>query len=121
MLRSLQMFLRSRRSWLVGAALLAAGCLSPTLPLPPPSDPMMTATDTAGLVRLTGAVEPQSDVLAFNRNTRLIAGQFTESGAYDFTIEAHEGDAISLSYVVGTVQSPPTEFLIKLEPAEPAP
>ena len=116
MLRSVEMFLRSRRGWLLGAALFAVGCLSPTLPLPPPSDPSVSGTDTAGLVRLTGTVEPQSDVLARNNGTGAIRGQFTESGAYDFTIEAQERDSITIWYVVGTVQSPPTDFVIRLAP-----
>ncbi|HEY3254758.1 MAG TPA: hypothetical protein VGJ91_12450 [Polyangiaceae bacterium] len=110
------MFLRSRRGWLLGIALFAGGCLSPTLPLPPPSDPMMTSTDTEGLVRLTGTVQPQSEVFALNRTTNLIRGQYTESGVYDFTIEAQERDSITFWYVRGTIESPPTDFVIKLTP-----
>lgn len=120
MLRSLTMILRSRRGWLIAAALAAAGCLSPTLPLPPPSQPTITSTETQGLVRLAGTVEPESEVFALNRNTNLISGQYTLSGAYDFTIEAQERDAISLWYVHGTTESPPREFVIKLlAPATP--
>ena len=45
---------RRRRLGLLGAAaLFAVGCLSPTLPLPPPTDPTVSSTDTQGLVRLT--------------------------------------------------------------------
>ena len=113
------MFLRSRRNWLLSAALFAAGCLSPTLPLPPPSDPSVTSTETAGLVRLKGAVQAQSEVFALNHTTNLISGQYTESGAYDFTIEAQERDGISLWYVHGTLESPPNDFVIRLPPSEP--
>ena len=120
MLRSLAMFFRSRRGWLLGTALLAAGCLSPTLPLPPPNDPLVTSTDTAGLVRLTGSVEPESQVFAWNRGTDSIRGQFTKSGIYDFTIEAQERDSITFWYIHGNVESPPAEFVIKLE-TQPAP
>lgn len=119
MLRLLAMFLRSRRAWLVGVALLVGGCLSPTLPLPPPGDPTVSATDTAGLVRLTGAVEADSDVFAKNHTTGQIRGQFTKSGIYDFTIEAQERDAISLWYTQGSIESPPTEFVIKLSAQNP--
>jgi len=119
MLRSVAMFLRSRRGWLLAAALFGAGCLSPTLPLPPPGDPYVTATDTAGLVRLTGSVQPQSEVFARNRTTDMIRGQYTESGVYDFTLEAQERDAITFWYVRGTIESPPIDFVIKLEPATP--
>jgi len=121
MLRSLAMFLRSRRGWLLGAALLAAGCLSPTLPLPPPSDPVITSTDTAGLVRLTGSVEPDSIVSAWNRTTDSVRGQYTKSGLYDFTIEAQERDTVTFWYVHGTIESPPTDFVIRLEQQQPAP
>jgi len=111
------MFLRSRRGWLLGTALLAAGCLSPTLPLPPPSDPTISSTDTAGLIRLTGTVEPDSEVFAKNRTTDRISGQFTKSGVYDFTIAAQERDSIVLWYSQGTLQSPTTEFVVKIESA----
>jgi hypothetical protein len=120
MLRSVVMFLRSRRGWLLGVALFAVGgCLSPTLPLPPPGDPAVSATDTAGLVRLTGVVDAESHVLAKNLNTKLIAGQYTKSGAYDFTLAAQEGDAIILWYTQGGLESPSNDFVIKLEPALP--
>ncbi len=119
MLRSAAMFLRSRRAWLLGAALFAVGCLSPTLPLPPPSDPLVTSTETAGLVRLTGAVQPESEVFALNHTTNLIRGQYTQSGLYDFTLEAQERDGISFWYVHGTIESPPNDFVIRLLPADP--
>ena len=120
MLRSVVMFLRSRRGWLLGAALLAVGgCLSPTLPLPPPGDPTVSAADTAGLVRLTGVVAPESHVLAKNLNTTLIAGQYTKSGAYDFTLAAREGDAIRLWFTQGGAESESNDFVIRLEQAPP--
>ena len=108
------MFPRSRRGWLLGVALLVGGCLSPTLPLPPPGDPSVTATDTAGLVRLSGTVQPESEVFALNHTTNLIRGQYTKSGAYDFTIEAQERDAISLWYVNANVESSSADFVIRL-------
>jgi len=119
MLRSPAMFLRSRRGWLFGAALFAAGCLSPTLPLPPPSDPTVSATTTQGLVRLSGAVQPQSEVYAINRNNNLISGQYTESGEYDFTLRALENDNVSLWFVHGALESQSNDFVVKL--AAPAP
>lgn len=119
MLGSLAMFLRSRRAWLLGTALWAAGCLSPTLPLPPPSDPSITSTEIAGLVRFTGAVQPDSEVFALNHSTNMIRGQYTKSGAYDFTMEAQERDGISFWYVHGTVESPSNDFVIRIAPATP--
>ncbi|MEO8903660.1 MAG: hypothetical protein ABI627_19240 [Polyangiaceae bacterium] len=120
MLRSVEMVLRSLRGWLVGAALFASlgGCLSPTLPLPPPSDPMVSSVSD-GLVRFTGVVEAESEVFALDRNTNVIAGQYTHSGQYDFTLAAKEQDAISLWYIHGTVESPPNEFNLKIPAATP--
>jgi len=113
------MFLRSRRGWLLAAVLFSAGCLSPTLPLPPPGDPSVTSTETAGLVRLRGSVQPESDVIVHNLRTDRIFGQHTESGNYDFTIEAEEHDSISLWYERGTLVSPPLDFVIRIAPATP--
>lgn len=79
----------------------------------------MSATETAGLVRLTGAVQPESDVYAKNLTTGLSFGQYTKSGLYDFTIQAQERDSISLWYTQGSVQSPSNDFVIKLEPPAP--
>jgi hypothetical protein len=101
-------------------ALCMAGCLSPTLPLPPPSDPTVSSTQTLGLVRLTGTVEPQSEVFALNRNNNLISGQYTESGAYDFTLQAQHNDYVSLWFVHGPIESPSNDFVVKL-PAPKAP
>jgi hypothetical protein len=117
MLRSLAMSLRTRRRWLCGVALLFTGCLSPTLPLPPPSDPNVLSV-SEGVVRLQGTVQPESEVFALNRNTNEISGQHTDSGQYDFTIRAQEHDALSLWYVNGTDESPPNDFIVKL-PAAP--
>ena len=120
MLGCCRMFSRSRRTWLAGVALFVAGCLSPTLPLPPPSDPSVSSTDTQGLIRLTGSVQPQSEVFALNHQSNQIAGQYTESGNYTFTIEAQPGDDLSLWYVHRLIESPARDFVVKVLPA-PAP
>jgi hypothetical protein len=80
---------------------------------------MVTSTETAGVVRLTGSVEPQSLVFALNHATKSASGQYTESGDYDFTLEAQERDSISLWYQHGTMESPSNDFVIKLVPATP--
>jgi len=113
------MFSRFRRGWLLGAVLFTAGCLSPTLPLPPPSDPVVSSTETAGLVRLTGSVQQSSDVFAVNHRTKLISGQHTDTGNYDFTIEAQEQDSISLWYEHDDVESPAIDFLVRLPQTTP--
>ncbi len=103
----------------MAAALCLAGCLSPTLPLPPPSDPTVSGADSGGNVRLTGNVAPQSEVFALNLSNNVIAGQLTPSGAYDFKIPAQQNDELEIWYVKDTVQSPPTEFSVKKAPGVP--
>ena len=110
---------RTRRHWLVLAGLCLAGCLSPTLPLPPPSDPQVSGTDPDGNVRITGAVLPDSEVFALNLTNNVIAGQLTASGGYDFKIKAQQFDELTIWYVRDTVQSPPTAFSVKKAPGEP--
>lgn len=113
------MSVRSRRRWLVGAALCLVGCLSPTLPLPPPSSPTVSGTDTDGNVRLTGNVLPDSEVFALNLSNNAISGQLTTSGAYDFKIRAEQNDRLTIWYVRETVQSPSTEVVVQKAPGEP--
>jgi hypothetical protein len=93
------------------AAWVASGCLSPTLPLPPPGPPEVTETETQGVYRLTGDVTPNAHVTAWNRNTNLSYGQLTASdGRYDFLVNGSAGDAMLLYYVLGTDQSEPEDF-----------
>jgi hypothetical protein len=112
-LRSASMSFRTRRRWLVGAALCLAGCLSPTLPLPPPTDPMASGEDADGNVTLSGDVAPESEVFALNQRTSVISGQLTHSGVYSFKIQAQQFDDLSVWYVKDTEQSPPTEVIVE--------
>jgi hypothetical protein len=102
-----------RRLVLALAGLCLAGCLSPTLPLPPPSEPHVTAPDADGFARLQGVAAPQSEVIAWNHNNGLIAGQVTgEDARYDFLIRADVGDLIELWYVQGTDESTSTSVIV---------
>lgn len=95
-----------RRLLLLSAGLALASCLSPTLPLPPPSRPDVSAPDDGGLVRLQGHAAPHSEVIAWNRRSDVIAGQVTrDSAAYDFKIQAEVGDLLELWYIQGDDES----------------
>ena len=111
---------RSLRVWLLSAALFgaASGCLSPTLPLPPPSEPTVSAV-REGVVRFQGNVESESEVLALDRNSNVIAGQYTHTGDYDFTLAAQDRDLISLWYIRGTDESPPKDFVLRVPAPTP--
>lgn len=95
-----------RRLLLLSAGLTLASCLSPTLPLPPPSRPDVSSPDSSGLVRLQGNAAPHSEVIAWNHDNDVIAGQVTrDSPRYDFTIQAEVGDFIELWYIQGSDES----------------
>jgi hypothetical protein len=101
-----------RRSVLVATAWVLTGCLSPTLPLPPPGEP--TVTDQGdGTYMLTGNVPPNSEVYALNTRTMFINGQATgETGEFAFTLQAQARDPIELWYTSGTRESQITSFEI---------
>lgn len=115
----------SRRLFTVLAAWAVVSCLSPTLPLPPPSEPEVS-TVGEGLVRLEGEVpEPEGIVLARNRRTDVIAGTIADrAGRYDFTLSAEVGDVVRLWYVGDDVASDTRDFMIPADglpvPAVPA-
>ena len=106
-------FRLQRRSLLAGA-LLAVACYSPTLPLPPPGKPEVSAVvGTTDRYRLTGVVEPNGEVVALNQRTDASAGQLTgSSGRYDFEVVGTRGDSMTLWYVVGTEASPRIKFVL---------
>lgn len=94
----------TRRSFVFALAaacgFLAAGCLSPTLPLPPPENPLVSKVDSDGYVTLTGtegSAQSGALVYAFNRATN--DGDFqiaTQNGAYKLRVLARIGDQIAI-------------------------
>lgn len=105
-----------QRRWFltVGAAILT-GCLSPTLPMPPPSKPDIEGPDERGVVVLSGHVLPESHVYADNENTGLSYGQIADAvtGAYRFPILASVGDGISMFYRLNGDSSTTLRFVIR--------
>ena len=106
----------SRRWVLAAAALVAVGCLSPTLPLPPPSKPTVEGPDPeTGEVTLSGREQEGADVFAANMRTGEVRGQLdlNRDGFYEFTLPAQVGDQISFWYTLGTEESPSILFTIR--------
>ncbi len=108
----------ARRSWLVAwslglSSLLVAGCYSPTLPLPPPSQPEITAPNDAGMIEIRGAVRPRSEVFAKNQRSLEIVGEETgSSGLYELTMMAESNDRIIVWYKDGSEESEFVELLV---------
>jgi hypothetical protein len=105
---------RPRRAILLAAcALWVSACLSPTLPLPPPSKPTIDGPDSQGNVTLTGSVQPRATVYALNIATN--EGRFLVTGAdgaYVIVIPAQSGDELSVWYSLGTDDSPSVVFRV---------
>jgi len=102
-----------RRLLLACMGLFLASCLSPTLPLPPPTQPEVSSPDAEGFVRLQGIAAPRAEVLAWNRNSGLISGQVTgENSRFDFLIRAAVDDTIELWYTKGTDESQSVVFSV---------
>lgn len=108
------------RQWLagVGSALLL-GCLSPTMPMPPPSRPEISGPDERGVVVLSGHVPPASMVYADNQTTGYSYGRRSDfdTGVYRLPILASVGDNISLFYRFEAEDSMATTFRIPKAPS----
>jgi hypothetical protein len=112
----LQAFARRLGVALVPLGMLVA-CLSPTLPLPPPTTPDITAGVDSAHVTLSspcGGVEDGAEVVVTNTNPTVPGGDAvggaiaTDCGAWGPTpIYAHSGDVLSITQQVGNQTSTP--------------
>lgn len=107
----------------IGAAavLATAGCTSPTLPLPPPSAPLISSgssPDTFKLSSINGA-EPNALIVIVNRNDDLPRNQRVtgtiadENGSWDTTVIAKVGDVLDISQESGSTRSPGTTVTVR--------
>lgn len=97
----------------IAVSLFASGCLSPTLPLPPPSQPEVSAPNADGNVRISGVVQSRATVFALNQRTDQIVGEVTgHDGAYDLSMRAEVGDRISVWQSIRTKESGTVEVVV---------
>lgn len=102
-----------RRSLLVAAALVVAGCLSPTLPLPPPS-PDVNGPNAQGEIEISGNTRAGALVYAVNLKNNQISGEITgDNGHYDFFLAAQVGDQVEVYVQIGQDTSQPYAFVVK--------
>ena len=88
-----------------GIGALLTGCLSPTLPLPPPEPPEVEHVGV-GLYELRGSLPMPGSVYVRNERTGDITGKERVEQLYRFTVEAEPRDVMGLWYEA----SPTTEF-----------
>lgn len=93
-----------RKTWLAGLFVALGACVSPTLP---PDDPPEPSVELGvGVARLIGHIgEGSAFVLVHNRDSGLVFGQRTASGAYDFEVQTEPCDLLALWYTAGLFQS----------------
>jgi hypothetical protein len=97
--------------------MLGAGCASPTLPLPPPEEPLIGAGTDADHVKLAvpcGGATPGAVIVIINTNNTVppdqaVSGSLvTACGAWDATVYAHTGDFLTITQEIGAERSQPT-------------
>ncbi len=103
---------------MLGAALLAlgviaGGCSTPTLPLPPPSALTATAPDADGVVTVEGDVLPGAFVLCLNEETeRGVIVRADEDGHFVLQIEAESGYSLTVWQERGSDLGEPRSILV---------
>jgi hypothetical protein len=104
----------------MGAALVT-GCLSPTMPMPPPSRPDIEGPNEQGVVVLSGRTVPESTIFAANESTPYVYGYQTDNvtGYYRLPILASVGDSIAMWYRLDTEDSMVLKFVIPSESSYP--
>lgn len=107
----------------MGAAVaaVALACTSPTLPLPPPALPTISAGTEPNTYRLSsieGAL-PNALIVVVNRNEALprdkrVDGTIADDkGSWEVTIFATPGDVLDIAQESGTTRSSGTQLTVK--------
>lgn len=107
---------RSNTRWFAAVSFLVlAGCVSPTLPLPPPDAPSGLSVQTAtGEWTVTGTCLQGALVTVFNEETGegAVVEDRDQDGFYQVRIKAQRCDAGWVQQVLGQDMSAPTTFVI---------
>jgi hypothetical protein len=106
----------------VASVLAGPGCVSPTLPLPPPALPTVAAGPDADHVRLSatcGGAESGALIVIVNDNLavpgdRAVSGSIADScGAWDAIAYAHKGDQLDITQELGNKASTPVYVVVR--------
>lgn len=108
----------------VAVAAAVWACASPTLPLPPPALPTVTAGSDADHVDLVsdtyGGAEPDALIVIENQNPTLTADQVgvvtraDDTGRWQVQVYAHNGDVLAIWQEYGDLSSPPELLQVNL-------
>jgi len=115
----------SRRAFALALVALVVGsgvgCTSPTLPLPPPTAPTISAGASPGTFRLAsiGGALPNALIIVVNRNEALprnerVSGTIAdEQGSWDVEVRASVNDMLDITQESGTTSSPNTTVTVR--------
>lgn len=100
-------------------AIVVAGCVAPTLPLPPPALPTVSS-NADGVVHLTSdrGVDANAIVVIYNRNPavsldkRVSGAQADGAGSWEADVFAKKGDVLDITQETGTTRSAPISLTI---------
>lgn len=107
--------------WCVAVvALLVAGCLSPSLPLPPPIAPQTSASTDGNpdKVHLSGnGVEAGAIIIVYNHSepdlSKRVGGAEADGvGRWQCDVWAHKGDRLTISQQIAKYASPSIDFVV---------
>jgi hypothetical protein len=112
--------IRLTRRAVLALGLAVAACASPTLPLPPPAVPTVTASSTPGKVHLQSknGAEANAIVVVLNNNPalpldeRVSGAQADASGSWDCDAFATTGDVLEITQEFASTRSPPTDVQV---------
>jgi hypothetical protein len=107
---------------LLAIGAVVGGCLSPTIPLPPPDEPTITPTSEPNTVRLTGRnATAGAFIVVFNESPgvplseRVSGAQIDGSGNWSCTMRYGTlGEVATLYQEIGEERSNPRQFVVRL-------
>lgn len=114
-----------RRRFLFGLVVaplaVALACNSPTLPLPPPALPTVSASPEPGKVHLSSdkGAEPNAIIVIINTNPNItrdknVGGATADDNGSWFTdIYGADGDVVEISQEFGTTKSAPVRLILR--------
>lgn len=120
-LRRWQMVRRRFFGWAVALGLTVAACNSPTLPLPPPALPTISASPEPGKVRLNSdrGAEPNAIIVIINtnpnipRNRNVGGATADDKGSWFTDVYGADGDVLEISQEFGTTKSAPVRVTVR--------
>lgn len=109
-----------RRAALGAVVVFGIACASPTLPLPPPATPTVTASSDPTKVHLQSlrGAEPNAIIVVVNQSPavpldkRVGGAQADANGSWACDVTAARGDVLEVTQEFGSTRSAPTDVQV---------